>query len=439
MASHHDLLEAIARVRAATGDADSWTTGLTGADIVFAGGVVVGPVASAPLTGEGAAADAIRDAEAALAHQNTEAAHIDLQVVTAVLNAHVAHDAGLAELVALQREIEAAVAVRPDLGTAAGAREFQRFLVGKLRDIREVVEKSGLDATSKASLASALAALYASASPEPQDTGAVDEWHLDPEPPSGAPGSHRCRTDENVSEPVDYDTAEPIAESGPGDPAPAPYAAPPVPPPAPAPAATMPASGAAFPGGSPFASGLPALGGLPAPSTLGRDVSDGGIFERNGDGDVVMDPDSGLADGADPVGAAQIDDMPMNDTAVELPGGGTVNAPNAELAEVISAAVAGTPIPEAFAQQGIVLPAPGSAVIAPLEPGRVGPGDIGLFTDRHALALGNGKVLLDGQIQPIADVSGPGFLGWQYPPEPEPTSATPVLPAPNRAAATAPS
>jgi len=93
---------------------------------------------------------------------------------------------------------------------------------------------------------------------------------------------------------------------------------------------------------------------------------------------------------------------------------------------VIAAAVAGTPIQEAFGAQGITIPEPGSAITSPLDPTQVVAGDIGVFTDRHALALGGGKALLDQQIQPLAAVSGPGFIGWQHPPEPVRTTAPEV-------------
>ena len=50
------------------------------------------------------------------------------------------------------------------------------------------------------------------------------------------------------------------------------------------------------------------------------------------------------------------------------------------------------------------------------------PGDVGVFSDRHALALGDGKALLDNQIQPIDGFEGRGLIGWQHPPEPVTTS-----------------
>ena len=118
--------------------------------------------------------------------------------------------------------------------------------------------------------------------------------------------------------------------------------------------------------------------------------------------------------------AAGEPDAPPADepTVVKLPNGETVTAPTPQLAAAITAAVGGTPIAEAFRQQGITIPPPGTAVSQPVDPARVLPGDIGILTDRHALALGNGKAVFNNQIQPIASVSGPSFLGWEHPPEP---------------------
>ena len=136
-----------------------------------------------PDSADGAAADAIRAAETALAQQKSLTAQVDLQVVTAVLNAHAAHADGAAALDNLQNEIEAAVVTRTDLDTPAGARAFQRYLIDKLRDIRTVVETADLDATSKASLAAALASLYASSSPSESSPQAEADGISKPAPP----------------------------------------------------------------------------------------------------------------------------------------------------------------------------------------------------------------------------------------------------------------
>src|ERR1700678_1369033 len=130
--------------------------------------------APAPEHQEGDAADAIRNAEVALAHQNSTTAQVDLQVVTAVLNAHQKTTAGTQALNRLQRDIEGAVATRSDLDTPAGARDFQRYLIGKLRDIRAVVAGASLDDTSSSALMAAWTSLYNSAQPA---SDAADDQH----------------------------------------------------------------------------------------------------------------------------------------------------------------------------------------------------------------------------------------------------------------------
>lgn len=514
MASHHDLLDAIARVREATGDANAWQSGLTGEDIAVAcnpisspeafgavlAKVVAGhpdvfrtataPPAPPPRAHEGVAANAIREAETALAQQHSTVAQVDLQVVSAVLNAHAARADGAAELDRLQREIEAAVLSRADLDTPAGAREFQRFLLGKVRDIRAVVDSAGLDATSKAALAAALASLYVSSDPagepkpgEPRTEQPAAESDPSARMPSGAPRG-KAAADTGTAPVWPPGLADLLESAGfPADagfptdslappisgPAPVPISSPaaglaaaPMPGPAPAP---EPAWGSAMPAGiaSGLPAGLPMGGGLPPllsspPGDMGLGSDPGQWRRGRGDDDIAaaleaLDAAAGgdetglapeersLAEPGDPLpepgdlAAAEPGDSA---TAARLPGGETVVAPSPELAAAITDAVAGTPIPEAFGRQGIALPPPGSPVSAPLDPSRLAPGDIGFFADRYAVALGNGKALLDQQIQPVAAVTGTGFLGWHQPPIPRPVT-TPAIPAPSWPAQTAPS
>jgi hypothetical protein len=82
----------------------------------------------------------------------------------------------------------------------------------------------------------------------------------------------------------------------------------------------------------------------------------------------------------------------------------------------------------------MTIPAPGTAVDNPLDPATLAPGDIGIYTDRHALALGESRALVNGQIQHISTVTGLSFLGWEHPPVPVrvPDAADP--PAPTRPA-----
>lgn len=463
MASYQDLLDAIARVGAVTGDSRAWLTGLSDADIATITSPVSAvtpnaidnvvakiraghrsvfepapPVDQAPTTGEGVAAEAIRTAETSLAHQNSMSAQLDLHVVTAVLNAHATHAAGREALDSLQRDIEAAVATRTDLDTPAGARAFQRYLIEKLRDIKTVVETAGLDATSKASLAAALASLYVGATPN-----AAAAPTSEPKPAEPGP------TEPAAELPADVE-ADPFADallpddfvSAPGDPM---ATGQPVPAPMIPPMTGVPAMGGGSGGGVPAGSAPmpPALDNPTAPRLPTGDDSD--LFDEPLPDEQLdeapVEPDH---DDEDSVGEES--DPPSDEsTVVNLPNGETVVAPTPQVAAAITAAVAGTPIAEAFRQQGITLPAPGTAVAQPVDPTRVLPGDIGMLTDRHALALGNGKAVFNNQIQPIASVTGPSFLGWEHPPEPDGRTKTQASaqneqtdqPAPTRPAVTA--
>lgn len=385
------------------------------------------PEATAQGPASGTAADAIADAEVALAQQNSAISQLDMQVVSAILNAHLTTVEGRDALTALQQETESAVRTRSDLDTPAGARDFQRFLVGKLRDIRAVVLNASLDDTSKSALMAAWTSLY----------GAAGRMATGGDDPPAADASDDADTDwDPLSDALSAD--EPGApDSPPPEPGPAggiaaapPVAAPAIP--------EVPAFGAGpLSGmGAPFDWALPARGQWGGePDAALRNLAGEAVPEpaEPDPGDDAAPP-AHDAEGPDPAEAPQAPGS--GPTPVTLPDGEVVTAANPRLAAAITAAVAGTPIAEAFQRQGITLPAPGTAVADPLDPRDVAPGDIGMFTDRHALALGPDKALLDGQIQHLATVSGPDFLGWEHPPSAAAAAPTgPVTPAPTRPAA----
>jgi hypothetical protein len=176
---------------------------------------------------------------------------------------------------------------------------------------------------------------------------------------------------------------------------------------------------------------LPALqdAGRPDPPLRERD-------DRDGEKPLADEQDPGQPDDRPENAAADIEPAAAGPTPVTLPDGETVMAGSPQLAAAIKAAIAGVPIADAFRQQGITIPAPGTPVPDPVDPQRLAPGDVGIFTDRHALALSPGKALVDGQIQHIATVSGPSFLGWEHPPGPAAVSPAtePVTPTPTRPA-----
>lgn len=490
MATVEELLAAIEHIKDGTGDAQAWLTGLTTQEVSEVATVLTAspqridalvaklhsqhPDLFDPRTGatvfppahrpegapgpnlprdqppsdrqQGDAADAIRSAEAALAQQNSAASQLDLQVVTAILNAHLKTIDGKEALDQLQHDIESAVRARADLDTAAGARDFQRYLLGKMKDIRAVIVGSSLDSTSKSALMAALTSLYDASQGGQSDPGA-----------RGAPAAvtaaapstgHSAEADTDMDPYLD----SPLADDPDGFTAGIPGQLP-----APMPTPAMPAvptmggiptlGGTALPGASTPSWGLPS--GSPMPG-LSQDTIRHQPPEDGDDAALEADDptpdDRSSADHGDE-GSTQESagesssqpDAPAGPTPVALPNGEIVTAASPELAAAIKAAVSGTPIPDAFRQQGITIPPPGTAVTDPVDAADVAPGDIGMFTDRHALALGKSQTLVNGQIQHISTVQGPSFLGWEHPPAPAATPAetTTEPPTPTRPAAIA--
>lgn len=465
MPTYDELLATVKVVRDRTGDPNAWQSGLTPNELTAmvtpttrsedlaailtkirqqhpnlfdARATPAGPGASEGEQGE--AAETIAGAEAALARQNSASSQLDLQVISAIMNAHLKTVEGRDALTKLQRETEAAVHTRSDLDTPVGARDFQRFLIGKLRDIRAVVMNASLDDTSKSALMAAWTSLY-----DASKTGSGDS-----RPAATATDAAPARGVGEPSADVADAGGDPLLDSllaedpallggdlgqGPaeGSPAAAMPAAMPLP--------SIPNLGAApLPAGGTMA-GWGTPGGLPLPARQAdTDAALSGLDgppESDGSDDEAATDDADRDKDQDP-SAQDREPPPSGPTTVTLPDGETVTAASPQLAAAIKAAAGGAPIADAFAQQGITIPAPGTAVSNPIDPVQVIPGDIGIFTDRHALGLGHGKALLDGQIQHIATVSGPSFLGWEHPPA-EATATAPArtdTPTPTRPAAT---
>src|ERR1700761_2986719 len=122
MSTYRDVLAAVKEIRDRTGDPNAWQAGLTPDQVVAVvtpttrpeqlDGIlrrirqqhpdVFGMATGAPQQGE--AAKAIADAEAALAHQNSASSNLVLQVVSAILNAHLKTVEGSDALSSLQQE-----------------------------------------------------------------------------------------------------------------------------------------------------------------------------------------------------------------------------------------------------------------------------------------------------------------------------------------------
>jgi hypothetical protein len=491
MSTYMDLLAAVKLVRDRTGDPNAWQTGLTPnevfavvtpttrseqldaivskirqqhPDVFGASGATPGDPRVPPRTSgappaspepqQGEAAKAIADAEAALAHQNSASSQLDLQVISAILNAHLKTVAGGEALNKLQQETETAVGTRSDLDTPAGARDFQRFLISKLRDIRAVVANASLDDTSKSALMAAWTSLYDASKNEP---AALGPRRPVPATPDDAPARGASQQPAALPDAGGDPYLDSLLLDDPGLlagdlPAQNPTAAPPA---SSMPMAPMMPSIPSLGTGS-LPSGFSAPGSIPGWNSPGgpplsklldgsepepRDIDEGHLASadpNSKDHPPSDEPDDHKdAEGKESSGEEPAS-PPAGPTTITLPNGETVTAGSPQLAAAIRAAVGGVPIADAFHQQGITIPPAGTAVTNPIDPLRVIPGDIGIFTDRHALALGQGKALLDGQIQHIATVTGPSFLGWEHPPTPA-TATAPArteAPTPTRPAAT---
>lgn len=310
-----------------------------------------------PRSSAGDGVDAIAVAEDKLGQQNSAAAALDLQVITAVLNAHATTAEGVERLAVLQDDIERAVRTRTDLDTPVGARDFQRFLAGKLRDIQTVVETADLDAQSKAALAEALTALYAATAPTAADARPAETAC----PPATAPT-----------------TQTPAATAPPG--------------------LGVPNLGQM---GMPAAAGLPFAGATPATGLSSAEKQ-------------VAKPQTGERESLRERERTEAREEKPEDDAltVVLPDGERITAPNREVASAIRAVLDGAPIDETFQDNGFQLPSPDTSSLPTAE---LLPGDVAVFVDRHGLALGHDKAYVDDRIQPVADVTGPAFLGWVRP------------------------
>jgi hypothetical protein len=98
---------------------------------------------------------AIREEQVALSRQHAAAAQADRVLGKALASAHAATVDGVTRLDAISAEIDRAVEnwVAMGIDTPIGAREFQKFLIAKQREISGVVSDAHqLDAAKKAML-----------------------------------------------------------------------------------------------------------------------------------------------------------------------------------------------------------------------------------------------------------------------------------------------
>lgn len=406
MTSRDDVLDAIHRIERAGGAGDATrmaqaalTLPLPEAGFARILDGLQPAQAAAVQEQQGRAVQAMKTAEAALAQQLSATAEFDRQIIEALQHAHKTTLEGRRRLDNLQIEIVGA-AQAWDLSTAAGAREFQRFLIAKLAAIIQVVEEANDDDISKQALATALTALYATQTDRetPAPVGRAPDPDDDPALLRSAPGGD----EDPYLDPLPEDEAEADYLLSPERTAEAPAMP------------TVPGLGGEGPGFGAMPAAMPAgfpTAGLPFGPVGGDAPADDEVEpEQMSPADDTAAAEDDETDD-DSLPETLHDDGPVT---VTLPDGATTAIVDPRLAAAMQAAADGTPVAEAFRRQGIDIPPPGIPVTAPVDQARLRPGDIGVFTDRHAVAVGDGRALLDGQLHLAANLRGPGFLGWQH-------------------------
>lgn len=111
----------------------------------------------------GPSAAAIGDREAALSARAGHAADADQLLAGILREAHAASVAARQRLDAVADEIEARVADHATAGGPLSARELQRFLLGKQRELAAIVAEAQRDDAAKRALLEALRGQYPSA------------------------------------------------------------------------------------------------------------------------------------------------------------------------------------------------------------------------------------------------------------------------------------
>ena len=401
----------------------------------------------------GAATEAAKRLDAALAKQHSVINDADDQLADAVLKASSSSAEGKRRLQALQQDIIDEVdKLGPTLDTAAGQQQMAEFLQGKTNDILNVLKNASLDSESQAAVLDGLAARYAAIKDKsPAGDGAGN-------PPGDAKGGTPKTTGGGQTDTAGTSTGatdDPLLGGLPSDPL----------------SALMPAMGAlgglpaamgsmlpGFGGGGGLGGGLPlgdlgsAIGGLHDADNHQHDADTkpdehaDPLKDRSGAGDDkpqntqpagLSDPSdkSGTqnagAGGAPPAAAAAATGQPQGQpTQVVLPDNSVRTAATPALAQAARAVLSGEGIDDAFGKAGLQLPPLGAPVTSPLSPSRLELGDLGQYTDHRVMALGKNDVWANGQVTPIGQLeAGQNFLGWTRAATPAATTGAAPQPA----------
>lgn len=424
------------------------------------------PPPPGPALGGGAATDAADKDSREVADIISQLHHLDKSAADTIDAIHAAGVAGQQQLDNITKDVSAKItALGPRLNTPDGQQELRDFLKEKLTAAKKVLDQAIADADAKARHTRELTQKYAGVR-----VGGGDDKGDDGDGRGGGDGGGRGGDGgRSGGDPGTTPASAPVSAAPPGS---SPYGQGMMPGagimPAGMPMPQMPSFGGggmpSFGGGDPLSalSGLGSQGLGHDPSSAFRDDSGDGKgsgsdtsasskfhdandpSSGNTSGKSGSDPSGGTppaaatgsgggateltgnhqgAAGADPNAAAPT-------THVSLPGGLTADARTVQGAQAVKAALGGATVADAWHQAGVTVPPPGTPVTEPIPPTQLQAGDVGIWQDHLVMALGNGKVLVSGQPQPLSSVgTGPDFLGWMDPSALAPKGGAPAAPA----------
>lgn len=413
----------------------------------------------------GRTAEAVRKLHEEMKDRYSHLSEAEGKLTEAMLTARTSTTEGQQKLNDIQQNIvEAVNNPAMTLDTPAGEQGFLKFLRSQVSAIGDVLRSGTLTAEDQAKAASALAALYDKDGSNPETSGGA----ADPSqpPPVAAPGPAPAAP--GASDPALLGEAglgpmEPmpdpmLSDLGMGGPLGADPMA--------GLASALPAAMGAFPPGGMGGGGSPLDALTSAAGPLAGLASQLGEQAGRGEPEPEKDDEAGDAEGKDdksedappPPGTeapppttpqaggapepvpngvpgegappAAPGPPPPPSTTIVLPDGSTANARTDELAAAVRAHLEGKPLEEAYREQNIQLPPPGTPVTDPVDPSKLSAGMLGMFKDHFVVALSSVKALQDGEVVPLSSISSsPDFLAWLDPSATGgavPTAAAPV-------------
>lgn len=409
------------------------------------------PPPQGPVPGSGEAANHLNADASTFGDVITQLHELDQSAAATIEAIHAAGTAGQQQLDNIARDVNDKITeLGPRLNTPAGQQELRDFLREKLTAAKKVLDQQIADAEAKARHTRELTKKYGGIGGD--DSGKVGAEPAGNSGHGGNPGGGGSPDDQGTAPAAAAPPAAGASPLGQGmmpgaGMMPAGMGMPQMP--------SLPSFGGGMPGmgaGDPL-SALSGLGGGrggggdagfrddqdsgnhtksdSSGSKFRDDASPGGDQPKSGAEGAQTRPAAADTPAAGAAGDAAGNHTPTDPPAtthVSLPDGGSAEARTVQGATAVKAALGGAPVADAWHQAGVNVPPPGTPVVNPIPPTKLQAGDVGVWQDHLVMALGNGKVLVSGQVQPLTSVgSSPDFLGWM---DPSAQAAKPAQPAP---------